>query len=58
MHKKLLIEPAILTMAISVLSGNTYVEAQNMSNVSNFTGVENVSTSGSVTSQAEHFTTA
>ena len=49
MHRKLLIGLAILTIAISALSGGDMsLEAQNMSNVSNFTGVENVSSSGSV----------
>jgi hypothetical protein len=38
-------------MTCSIFIGNIPVKSQNMTNASNFTGVENISTSGSVTAR-------
>lgn len=51
MFRELLMGLVIVFMVSSVLSGNASIEAQNMANASNLTGVENLSSSASVTAR-------
>ena len=51
MLSEILLGLLFMFMAGSIFKGDIPVKSQNMTNTSNFTGVENVSTSGSVTAR-------